>query len=197
MCSHEWYKVIGFFVSQTNKKILSTSLFLSLLMGLCAISFSVDQYGPAQTRGQLNTSSPSSLNVTQTNATSANIIKLGDNQLSHGPVGRVALIEPTFTYAAYQNGSFYNFYTKYSNLLWDDDRSIVSITTDLHLLKDRPIPHGPFPFYTHPEYNDVPYIDYFNVLLQHLQKDFTFISKITDVNVHEGNIFQNNGKNCL
>ncbi|MGD9672718.1 MAG: N,N-dimethylformamidase beta subunit family domain-containing protein [Candidatus Nitrosocosmicus sp.] len=196
MCPHEWYKVNGFFVSQTNKNILFISLFLSLLMGLCAISFSVDQYGHAQTQGQLNTSGPSSMNVNQTNATSANIIKLVDGQLPHKPVERVALVEPTFTYAAYQNGSFYNFYTKYSNLLWDDDRSIVLITTDLDLLKDRPIPHGPFPFYTHPEYNDIPYINYFNVLLQHLQKDFTFISKITDVDVHEGNIFQNNGKNA-
>jgi hypothetical protein len=113
-------------------------------MGLCAISFSVDQYGHAQTQGQLNTSGPSSMNVNQTNATSANIIKLVDGQLPHKPVERVALVEPTFTYAAYQNGSFYNFYTKYSNLLWDDDRSIVLITTDLDLLKDRPIPHGPF-----------------------------------------------------
>lgn len=196
MCSHEWYKVIGFFVSQTNKKILSISFFVSLLIGICAISFSVGQYGPVQTQGQLNTISPSSMNVTQTNATSANITNLVDGQLPHKHVGRVALIEPTFTYAAYQNGSFYNFYKKYSNLLWDDDRSIVSITTDLDLLKDRPIPHGPFPFYLHPEYSDIPYINYFNVILRYLQKDYTLISKITDVDVHEGNIFQKNGKNA-
>ena len=124
-------------------------------MGMCAISFSVDQYGPIQTQGQLNPIGPSSTNVTQSNSTSANITNLVEGQYRLKPVGKVALIEPTFTYAAYQNGSFYNFYAKYSNLLWDDDRSIISITTDLGLLKDRPIPHGPFPFYKHPEYNDM------------------------------------------
>ena len=165
-------------------------------MGICAISFSVDQYGPVQTQGQLNTISPSSMNSTQANATSDNITRLVDSQYPLKLVGKAALIEPTFTYAAYQNGSFYNFYKKYSHLLWDDDRNITSITTDLDLLKDRPIPHGPFPFYLHPEYNDIPYIDYFNVLLQHIKKNFDFISKITDVEVHEGNIFQNNGKNA-
>ena len=185
-----------FFASQTNKKTLSISLFVSLLMGICAISFSVDQYGPVQTQGQLNTISPSSMNATQANATSANITRPVDSQYPLKLGGKVALIEPTFTYAAYQNGSFYNFYTKYSHLLWDDDRNIASITTDLDLLKDRPIPHGPFPYYIHPEYNDIPYIDYFNVLLQHIKKNFTFISKMTDVDVHEGTIFQNNGKNA-
>jgi hypothetical protein len=187
---------MDFFASQINKKTLSISLFVSLLMGICALSFLVDHYGPVQIQGQPNTISPLSMNATQTNTTSANITKLDDGQYLPKLVGKVALIEPTFTYAAYQNGSFYNFYAKYSNLLWDDDRSIISITTDLDLLKDRPIPHGPFPYYTHPEYNDMPYIDYFNVILQHIKKDYTFISKISDVDVHEGNIFQDNGKNA-
>lgn len=187
---------MGFFASHTHKKTLSISLFVSLLMGICALSFLVDQYGPVQTQGQLNTISPSSMNTTQSNATSTNITKLVDGQHPLKLVGKVALIEPTFTYTAYQNGSFYNFYTNYSHLLWDDDRSITTITTDLNLLKDRPIPHGPFPYYSHPEYDDIPYIDYFNVLFQHLKKNYTLISKITDVDVHEGNIFQNNGKNA-
>ena len=195
MCSHEWYKIMGFFASQTNKKTID-SLFVSLLMGICAISFIVDQYGPVQTQGQLNTISPSSMNATQANATSDNITRLVDGQYPPKLVGKTALIEPTFTYAAYQNGSFYNFYTKYSHLLWDNDRNITSITTDLDLLKDRPIPHGPFPYYRHPEYNDIPYVDYFNLLLQHMEKNNTFVSNITDVDVHEGNIFQNNGKNA-
>ena len=139
---------------------------------------------------------PSSMNATQANATSADITNLVDGQYPLKLGGKVGLIEPTFTYAAYQNGSFYNFYTKYSHLLWDNDRNITSITTDLNLLKDRPIPHGPFPYYRHPEYKDIPYVHYFNVLLQHVKKNNTFVSNITDVDVHEGNIFQNNGKNA-
>src|ERR671923_767130 len=31
------------------------------------------------------------------------------------PTKRIAFVEPTFTYAAYRNGSFYNFYKKYTH----------------------------------------------------------------------------------
>ena len=59
---------------------------------------------------------------------------------------RIAFVEPTFTYAAYQNGSFYNFYKKYRL----SDINNKTITTDLDLLRNRPIPHGPFPRYYTP-----------------------------------------------
>src|SRR5919109_3356224 len=51
------------------------------------------------------------------------------NNISRCPVKvlRVALIEPTFTYAAYRNGSFYNFYEKYSLT----DKTNKTITSDL------------------------------------------------------------------
>src|SRR3954447_11269855 len=71
----------------------------------------------------------------------------------------IAFVDPTFTYAAYQNGSFYNFYQKYSPL--QENQSNLTITTDTYLLKDRLIPHGPFPYYAHPSYKDIPYKDYF------------------------------------
>ena len=80
----------------------------------------------------------------------------------------VAFVEPTFTYAAYRNGSFYDFYEKYSfKDAWSANKTI---TSDLNLLKNRPIPHGPFPYFTHPQRLDIPYIDYFKVLLAACQR---------------------------
>lgn len=107
---------------------------------------------------------------------------------------KIAFVEPTFTYAAYQNGSFYNFYKLYSPLLYDNNKTII--TTNLDLLKNRPIPHGPFPYYEHPSYFDIPYINYSNILLQHVKYNSTQVRNITDVNVHDGKIFQPNGTNA-
>jgi parallel beta-helix repeat protein len=105
---------------------------------------------------------------------------------------RIAFVEPTFTYAAYRYGSFYNFYEKYSL----SDTTNKTITTDLNLLKNKPIPHGPFPYYAHPKYLDIPYIDYFKILLQHVKKDSPYVTNITDVDVHQGKIFQADGRNA-
>jgi hypothetical protein len=104
---------------------------------------------------------------------------------------RIAFVEPTLTYAAYKNGSFYNFYDKYSDTYTAKNNK--TITTDLNLLKNRPIPHGPFPYFAHPGYSDIPYIGYFNLLLQHVSPGVT---KMTDVDVHQGKIFQTDGKNA-
>ncbi len=105
---------------------------------------------------------------------------------------RIAFVEPTFTYAAYHSGSFYNFYEKYSL----SDTTNNTITADLNLLKNRPIPHGPFPYYAHPSYLDIPYIDYFKILLQHVKNKDPFVTNITDVDVHQGKIFQADGRNA-
>jgi hypothetical protein len=104
----------------------------------------------------------------------------------------VAFVEPTFTYAAYRSGGFYDFYQKYSG----KDSANKTITTDLNLLKDRPIPHGPFPYFSHPQKLDVPYLDYFNLLLQHVKEDVTSVTNLTDVDAHEGKIFQPDGRNA-
>ena len=105
---------------------------------------------------------------------------------------RVAFVEPTFTYAAYKSGGFYNFYQKYSG----KDSANKTITTDLNLLKNRPIPHGPFPYYSHPSYLDIPYIGYFNILLNHVRNKDPFVTHLTDADVHEGKIFQSDGRNA-
>jgi hypothetical protein len=106
---------------------------------------------------------------------------------------RIAFVEPTFTYAAYRNGSFYNFYNKYSI----SDTSKKTITTDLNLLENRPIPHGPFPYFAHPTQKpDIPYISYFKILLQHVKNNDPLVTNITDVDVHQGKIFQTDGRNA-
>ena len=105
---------------------------------------------------------------------------------------RIAFVEPTFTYAAYRNGSFYDFYGKYSL----SDTTNKTITTDLNLLKNIPIPHGPFPYFAHPSYLDIPYIDYFKILLQHVKNKDPYVTNITDVDVHQGKIFQADGRNA-
>lgn len=116
------------------------------------------------------------------------------NNISGCPVKvlRVALIEPTFTYAAYRSGSFYNFYEKYSLT----DRTNKTVTTDLNLLKDRPIPHGPFPYFAHPSYSDIPYINYFRIVLDHVKNKDPLVTNLTDVDVDQGKIFRPNEKNA-
>jgi hypothetical protein len=105
---------------------------------------------------------------------------------------RVAFVEPTFTYAAYRSGSFYNFYNKYSLT----DTTNKTITADLDLLENRPIPHGPFPYFAHPSYSDIPYINYFQIVLDHVKKKDPFVTHLTDVDVDQGKIFQPDGKNA-
>jgi YVTN family beta-propeller protein len=106
----------------------------------------------------------------------------------------IAFIEPTFTYAAYQKGSFYNFYDKYQNAT---DAVNKTITTDLDMLKNKPIPHGPFQYFNDPpDFLSIPYIDYFKVLQDHVKRVDPFVTNLTDVDVHEGNIFRNDGSNA-
>jgi hypothetical protein len=114
-----------------------------------------------------------------------------DPKLNQGK--RIAFVEPTFTYAAYQTGSFYNFYKLYTPMLGKNNN--ITITTNLNLLKDRPIPNGPFLYFDDPTYTRIPYIEYFKLLLQHVKKDSPSVTNITDVDVDSGKIFQTDGKN--
>jgi hypothetical protein len=114
---------------------------------------------------------------------------------------RIAFVEPTFTYAAYRNGSFYDFYIKYNRITNQPPLpklpAIPAIKTDLNLLQNRPIPHGPFPYYAYPtQPPDIPYINYFKILLQQVKSKDPFVTNITDVDVHEGKIFLTNGSNA-
>jgi hypothetical protein len=111
---------------------------------------------------------------------------------------RVALIQNKFTYAAYHNGSFYNFYDLYSPGMYDRaaDGLNTTVTENLDMLKDRPIPDGPFPFYLHPEYNDEPYIKYFYLIHDLAKRNNTIVTNLTDMDVDQGKIFLEDDKNA-
>ncbi len=111
---------------------------------------------------------------------------------------KLALIENTFTYAAYQNGSFYNFYDLYSPEMFDRAYYGVNttITDNLYLLKNKPVPHGPFPFYLHPEYTDIPYINYAYLIEDLIQKHNQSMVNLTDADVDQGKIFLEDGRNA-
>jgi glucose/arabinose dehydrogenase len=106
----------------------------------------------------------------------------------------IAFIQPTFTYAAYQKGSFYDFYQKYQPITAVANKTI---TTDLDMLKNKPIPHGPFQYFNDPkDHQSIPYINYFKVLQDHVKRVDPFVTNLTDVDVHKGKIFQANGSNA-
>jgi hypothetical protein len=119
--------------------------------------------------------------------------------VSSDNVKKVALIKNKFTYAAYQNGSFYNFYDMHSPEMFDriDDDLNTTITENLNLLKNRPIPSGPFPFYLHPTYKDEPYIEYYNLIHDLLKNNNSTVSNLTDMDVDQGRIFSENGSNVF
>jgi hypothetical protein len=122
--------------------------------------------------------------------------------INHTYSKRIAFVEPTFTYAAYRNGSFYDFYTKYNRLTNQPPiplklPALSTIKSDLNLLQNRPIPHGPFLYYAYPtQPPEIPYINYFKILLQQVKSKDPFVTNITDVDVHEGKIFHTNGSNA-
>jgi poly(beta-D-mannuronate) C5 epimerase len=107
---------------------------------------------------------------------------------------RIAFVEPTFTYAAYRNGSFYNFYDKYSPQI--QHSSNLSVTNDLNLIRNIPIPHQPFLYFINPTYTTIPYKGYFDVLYQHVKKNSPIITNISDADIHQGKIFQADGSNA-
>ena len=55
---------------------------------------------------------------------------------------RIGFLVPSFTYVAYNDNSFYDFYHKYK-----DTEGDVNVTTDLACLRDNEIPEGPFMVY--------------------------------------------------
>ena len=107
---------------------------------------------------------------------------------------KIALVEPTFKYAAYQNGSFYDFYDKYSPEIQFNPN--ITVTTDLHLLKDRPIPHQPFYYFSDPTYTTIPYKELFDLLHQNIEDKKLSVTNLTDADVHEGKIFTEDKKNA-
>ena len=104
---------------------------------------------------------------------------------------KYTLIQNKFTYAAYQYGSFYNFYALYSpgQFIRTADGLNTTVTENLDLLKDRPIPDGPFPFYSDTTDIAEPYIRYFYLIHDFTKRNNTVVTNLTDMDVDEGKIF--------
>jgi hypothetical protein len=108
-------------------------------------------------------------------------------------IKKIAFVRPSFTYAAYQLNGFYNFYR-----LHGDVSGGKNVTEDLNLLTVK-IPHGPFLVYTQKP-TEVPepirekrYIDkLMELLASQFPVDSVDISDISDEQVHDGKIFNNN-----
>lgn len=117
--------------------------------------------------------------------------------LKDPPQMKMAFLNPTFTYAAYQNNSFYTFYTKYYSLAGPR----TNITTDLNLIKDKKIPHAPFYLYDQlpgrpPGIPHKYLIDRVvdTISLMAPTSNLTFIN---DQYIDAGKIFDTNGRNNL
>src|SRR5918999_3339962 len=101
---------------------------------------------------------------------------------------RIGFVEPVFTYAAYSNNSFYNFYHKYK-----DTKPNVEITHNIGLLRGNGIPEGPFMVYNAKAgaVPTIPHIDYFSILKKNVEQmvPAAIVKNITDIDVHFGHIF--------
>lgn len=101
---------------------------------------------------------------------------------------KIGFVEPVFTYAAYNNNSFYNFYHKYK-----DTKPNVEITHNIGLLRGNGIPEGPFMVYNAKAgaVPTIPYIDYFSILKKNVEQmvPAAIVNNITDIDVHFGRIF--------
>ncbi len=109
---------------------------------------------------------------------------------------KIAFLNPTFTFAAYQNNSFYNFYKKYYSTSRNE-----TITSDLGLINNKKIPHEFFY-----EYNQgidyppsIPHKFFFERLVKTVsslapRSNITFLD---DQDIHNGKLFYPNGKNAF
>ncbi len=106
---------------------------------------------------------------------------------------KIALVEPSFTNAAYKDGAFYNFYAKYGFPSMDTE-----ITKDLDMLKST-LPKEPFRTWDQKESEeDSPLQDnYFTSMSEAISKVLpdSRINEIKDEDVHLGRIFDSNGNN--
>jgi hypothetical protein len=109
-------------------------------------------------------------------------------------VYRVGFVEPLFSYAAYQNNSFYTFYNQH----YDDD---VVRSGDIDLLVDNKLPTGPFFLHNHQPDKPptIPWIKYFTTLKENFEKVVpqARVNVLSDVDIHHGRVFHTaNGSNA-
>ena len=114
---------------------------------------------------------------------------------------RVAFVKPSFTYAAYQQNGFYDFYFEATE---NQPEGTTNVTTDLDMLTVE----VPDETYTH--YNDdpsegpeiPPQQDYYDILMELVEDGASSldldieIEDISDKEVHHGEIFDSAGNNA-
>ena len=122
----------------------------------------------------------------------------GDNDESTSSASKkVALVLPSFTWAAYQTGSFYDFYALYSYIQFANRDVNITITNNTDLLKDSPIPEGPFIYYLDLDKRPyIPYINYINLVEDLYRNHDINPTNLTDADVDQGKIFNADGTNA-
>jgi len=111
---------------------------------------------------------------------------------------KVALVLPVFTWAAYQNGSFYNFFELYSYVQFANRQVNITITNNTDMLKNRPMINGPS-LYVHSSPGEepfIPYIEYINFVSNLLREQNIPAINLTDIDAHHGYIFNPDGTNA-
>jgi hypothetical protein len=95
---------------------------------------------------------------------------------------KIALVEPTFTSAAYGPGGFYEFYPKYKSV-----PAHLTVSQDLDLLTAEL-----------PDVYDQQVDEYYKPLIDGIQESFpdAMVAVIRDEDIHDGNIFNPNGDNA-
>ena len=84
------------FTSQSSKKAISITIAILLFTGIYAFAISVEAgLAPVQAQGQPNSTSPSPMNATQANATSANVTKPVDGY-GGPPTGPLTAVRHVF-----------------------------------------------------------------------------------------------------
>lgn len=136
--------------------------------------------------------------MVESNQTGTKFLGIGTNETQTEIISpqtrfNVALVEQSFTNAAYRDGGFYNFYAKYGF-----PPTGTEITKDLDMLTST-LPKGPFRTWDQKESEeDSPLQDnYFVFMEEEVRKVLpdSRISKIKDEDVHRGKIFDSNGNN--
>lgn len=108
-----------------RQRLLTSSLILALILEASMVAAPVLAASPHFIKTPTITKNASLTNIEKNRTDSSNSLigkQFDSKELSNinlvraekGP--RIAFVEPTFTYAAYQNNSFYNFYTKYNQI---------------------------------------------------------------------------------
>src|SRR5919107_2086315 len=123
-----------------------------------------------------------------------------DDEEEEGSPLRIAFVRPSFTYAAYQQNGFYNFY----QINRDLQDGITNVTTNLNLLTVE-VPDETYTYYRDDpsEGPETPVQqDYYDMLMELVEDEASSldldveITDISDKEVHQGNIFDTSGNNA-